>query len=67
MKTEKKILTTPGRERVLTFRVTFDELDALKRTARNNGTTVSGLVREAISTGEHDLKQTHLAVANSNS
>lgn len=56
MKTEKKILPTPGRERVLTFRVTFDELDALKRTARNNGTTVSGLVREAISTGGYDLK-----------
>lgn len=48
MKTEKKILPTPGRERVLTFRVTFDELDALKRTAKNKGTTVSRVIREAL-------------------
>ncbi len=46
----KKTLATPGlfRERVLTFRVTFDELDQLKRTAKANGTTVSKIIREAL-------------------
>ena len=46
----KNSLPTPGlfRERVLTFRVTFDQLDQLKRTARNNGTTVSQVIREAL-------------------
>jgi len=49
-KSRKNSLVTPGlfRERVLTFRVTFDELDQLKRTARNNGTTVSTIIREAL-------------------
>lgn len=47
---QKKTLATPGlfRERVLTFRVTFDQLDQLKRTARNNGTTVSDVIRQAL-------------------
>ena len=47
----KNSLATPGlfRERVLTFRVTFDQLDQLKRTARNNGTNVSQVIREALS------------------
>ena len=40
--------TPPTRERVLTFRVTFDQLDTLKRTAKANGTTVSRIIREAI-------------------
>jgi predicted DNA binding CopG/RHH family protein len=52
MKTEKKSLPTPGlfpvRERVLTFRVTFDQLDQLKRTAKSNGTTVSTIIRELV-------------------
>lgn len=50
--TEKNSLTTPGRdpvrERVLTFRVTFDQLDQLKRTAKANGTTVTGVIREVL-------------------
>ncbi len=41
------------RERVLAFRVTFDQLDTLKRTAKANGTTVSTVIRQAIAT---DLK-----------
>lgn len=46
----KNSLPTPGlfRERVLTFRVTFDQLDQLKRTAKDNGTTLSTLIREAL-------------------
>lgn len=54
----KKTLATPGlfREHTLTFRVTFDQLDQLKRTARNNGTTVSTIIREAINTGGYGLK-----------
>lgn len=48
----KNSLTTPARdhvrERVLTFRVTFDQLDQLKRAARAKQTTVSGLVRETL-------------------
>lgn len=36
------------RERVLSFRVTFEDLDTLKRTARNNGTTVSTVIRQAL-------------------
>jgi|JI10StandDraft_1071094.scaffolds.fasta_scaffold163968_2 predicted DNA-binding protein len=36
------------RERVLSFRVTFEDLDTLKRTARNNGTTVSTIIRKAL-------------------
>lgn len=41
--------TTPDtRERVLTFRVTFHDLDTLKRKARNNGTTVSTIIRKAL-------------------
>lgn len=47
--------TTPhtppaARERVLTFRVSFDTLDTLKRAAKSNGTTVSTLIREALTT-----------------
>lgn len=42
--------TTATRERMLTVRVTFDQLDTLKRTARSNGTTVSTLIREALTT-----------------
>jgi hypothetical protein len=57
--TKKNSLTTPGRdpvrERVLTFRVTFDQLDQLKRTARNKGTTVTRIIREAISTVGYGL------------
>ena len=47
---QKKTLATPGlfRERVLTFRVTFDQLDQLKRTAKDNGTTVTDVIREAL-------------------
>lgn len=37
-----------ARERVLTVRVTFDQLDVLKRTAKNRGTTVSRVIREAL-------------------
>lgn len=37
------------RERVLTFRVTFDQLDQLKRSAKDKGTTVSTVIREALS------------------
>lgn len=41
--------TTPDtRERVLAFRVTFEDLDTLKRTAKNNGTTVSAVIRQAL-------------------
>ena len=40
--------TPPTRERVLTFRVTFDQLDTLKRTAKNKGTTVSTIIRQAL-------------------
>lgn len=36
------------RERVLAFRVTFDQLDTLKRAAKSNGTTVSTVIREAL-------------------
>jgi len=36
------------RERVLTVRVTFDELDQLKRAARSQGTTVSELLRSRL-------------------
>ena len=35
-------------EHTLTFRVTFDELDQLKRQAREAGTTVSDIVRKSI-------------------
>ncbi len=44
----KNSLTTPGRERVLTFRVTFDQLDQLKRAAKDNGMTVSDVIRQAL-------------------
>jgi uncharacterized protein (DUF1778 family) len=37
------------RERVLAFRVTFDQLDTLKRTAKAKGTNVSTVIREALS------------------
>lgn len=42
------LTTTAARERVLTFRVTFDQLDTLKQTARSNGTTVSTVIRQAL-------------------
>jgi hypothetical protein len=47
---QKKTLDTPGlsREHTLTFRVTFDHLDQLKRTAKNNGTTVSDVIRQVL-------------------
>ncbi len=47
----KNSLPTPGlfRERVLTFRVTFDQLDQLKRIAKDNGTNVTTIIREALS------------------
>ena len=46
----KNSLPTPGlfREHTLTFRVTFDQLDQLKRTARNKRATVSDIIREAL-------------------
>lgn len=37
------------RERVQTFRITFDQLDTLKRAARARRTTVSTVIREALS------------------
>ena len=41
--------TTPDtRERVLAFRVTFHDLDTLKRKARKDGTTVSTVIRQAL-------------------
>ena len=41
--------TTPDiRERVLAFRVTFHDLDTLKRKARKEGTTVSTVIRKAL-------------------
>lgn len=36
------------RERVLTFRVSFDQLDQLKRSAREQGQTVSGIIRQRL-------------------
>lgn len=36
------------RERVLTVRVTFDDIDQLKRTARERNLSVSELVRESL-------------------
>lgn len=43
--------TTPDtRERVLSFRVTFHDLDILKRKARKEGTTVSTVIRAALET-----------------
>lgn len=41
--------TTPDtRERVLSFRVTFHDLDTIKRKARKDGTTVSTVIRQAL-------------------
>ena len=41
--------TTPDtRERVLSFRVTFHDLDTIKRKARKDGTTVSTIIRKAL-------------------
>lgn len=48
IKNQRKSKVT--RESVLTVRVHFDQLDTLKRAARNKGTTVSTLIREAITT-----------------
>lgn len=45
---KKKDTSTSTRERVLTFRVTFDQLDTLKRAAHEQRTTVSRVIREAI-------------------
>ncbi len=50
MKNNQRKSKDATRERVLAFRVTFDQLDALKRTARNNGTTVSTVIRKALAT-----------------
>lgn len=47
IKNQRKSVT---RERVLTVRVDFDQLDTLKRAARSNGTTVSTLIRDALTT-----------------
>lgn len=46
----KNSLPTPGlfREHTLTFRVTFDHLDQLKRAAKDNGMTVSDVIRQAL-------------------
>lgn len=46
----KNSLPTPGlfREHTLKLRVTFDQLDQLKRNAKANGTTVSQVIREAL-------------------
>ena len=46
----KNSLPTPGlfREHTLKLRVTFDQLDQLKRNAKANGTTVSKIIREAL-------------------
>lgn len=46
----KKIQPIPRqtRERVLTFRVSFDQLDQLKRAARERELSVSGLIRHGI-------------------
>jgi predicted DNA binding CopG/RHH family protein len=48
IKNQRKSKVT--RERVLTVRVDFDQLDTLKRTARSKGTTVSTLIRDALTT-----------------
>lgn len=41
--------TTPDtRERVLTVRVTFQDLDTLKRKARKESCTVSTIIRKAL-------------------
>jgi uncharacterized protein (DUF1778 family) len=42
--------TTATHEGVIHIRVTFDQLDTLKRTAKANGTTVSTLIRDALTT-----------------
>lgn len=46
----KNSLATPGlfREHTLTFRVTFAQLDQLKRAAKDNGMTVSDVIRQAL-------------------
>lgn len=48
MKNNQRKSQDVTRERVLSFRVTFEDLDTLKRTARNNGTTVSTIIRKAL-------------------
>lgn len=58
MKTGKKSLLTPGRERVLTFRVTFDQLDQLKRAAMENSTTVSTIIRERVHGHDNNVRTT---------
>lgn len=48
MKKNQRISNAAQRERVLTLRVTFDQFDQLKRAAREQRTTVSGLVRQTL-------------------
>lgn len=48
MKKDQQLRHIHTRERVLTFRVTFDQLDQLKRTAKDKGTTVTDVIREAL-------------------
>lgn len=49
MKKDQQLRHIHTRERVLTFRVTFDQLDQLKRSAKDKGTNVSTVIREALS------------------
>lgn len=48
MTTTPTLPTLDTRERVLSFRVTFHDLDTLKRKARKEGTTVSTVIRQAL-------------------
>lgn len=45
---KKQPISKQTRERVLTFRVSFDQLDQLKRSAREQGQTVSGIIRQRL-------------------
>lgn len=57
IKNQRKSVT---RERVLTVRVDFDQLDTLKRAARSNGTTVSTLIRDALTTVSNSRQKVDL-------
>ena len=48
MNTTPTLPVPDTRERVLTVRVTFQDLDTLKRKARKEGTTVSTIIRKAL-------------------
>lgn len=48
MKNNQRKSKDATRERVLAFRVTFHDLDTLKRKARKDGTTVSTVIRQAL-------------------